>query len=282
MTNKANQDWVDVRIDPFSQIETIRAHFTGHAYDPHFHDAYLIGVTEQGIQQFHCDRKKYHSLVGDTFFLEPGAIHDGHAPQEGGFTYKMLYLPPKWLEGELMKMSFSLPSLYELKFHSTLSHDLRLSEHIHNAFYAFHQQETKITQETALTNLLSELLQTENWVVEIASPTPMQAKRARDFIHEFAHTDIGLDDMASSIETDRFRLNRLFKQEYGLSPHAYLVQLRLSSARKQIAQGTPISEAATNWGFADQSHLGRWFKRAYRLSPAAYQRSCTNIPDSHS
>src|SRR5689334_11674384 len=51
------QSWIDLKQDAETGIETIRAHFEGHAYDPHWHDSYLIGYTEQGIQQFHCRRE---------------------------------------------------------------------------------------------------------------------------------------------------------------------------------------------------------------------------------
>ena len=37
------QSWVDLKQDADTGIEVIRAHFEGHAYDPHWHDSYLIG-----------------------------------------------------------------------------------------------------------------------------------------------------------------------------------------------------------------------------------------------
>lgn len=62
-----------------------------------------MGVTEEGVQQFHCRRERFHSTPGKVFLLEPGEIHDGDAPTEGGFTYRMLYLDPQWLERELRR-----------------------------------------------------------------------------------------------------------------------------------------------------------------------------------
>jgi transcriptional regulator, AraC family len=76
---------------------------------------------------------------------------------------------------------------------------------------------------------------------------------------------------------DRFKLTRQFKQAFGQSPHAYLVRLRLRSARVLLAQGIEPVQVAAQVGFADQSHLGRWFQRAYRMTPASYQRQCTNV-----
>jgi AraC-like DNA-binding protein len=78
---------------------------------------------------------------------------------------------------------------------------------------------------------------------------------------------------------DRFRLSRQFKQAFGRTPHAYLVQLRLRAARTLLACGGEPAQVAIDVGFSDQSHLGRWFRRAYRITPAAYRRACTNVLD---
>ena len=79
-------NWIDLAQDADTGIETLRAHFEGHAYDPHWHDSYLVGVTEQGVQQFNCRRARHQSTPGKVFLLEPGDIHDGEAPTADGFT----------------------------------------------------------------------------------------------------------------------------------------------------------------------------------------------------
>ena len=113
-------DWIDLKKDAETCIETIRAHFEGHAYDPHFHDSYLIGFTEQGVQQFHCRRTLHSSTPGQVFLLEPGELHDGHAPTPGGFTYSMLYLDPHWIERELRALFEDAPNQCQPAFAKTL------------------------------------------------------------------------------------------------------------------------------------------------------------------
>ncbi|MFO6372548.1 AraC family ligand binding domain-containing protein, partial [Pseudomonas aeruginosa] len=54
-----SRDWIDLARDAETGIETLRAHFEGHAYDPHWHDSYLIGYTEIGVQQFNCRRRRH-------------------------------------------------------------------------------------------------------------------------------------------------------------------------------------------------------------------------------
>lgn len=65
-----DQHWIELSQDADTGIESIRAHFQGHAYDPHWHDSYLVGVTEQGVQQFNCRRMKHLSTPGKVFMLE--------------------------------------------------------------------------------------------------------------------------------------------------------------------------------------------------------------------
>jgi AraC-like DNA-binding protein len=275
------QNWIDLKQDALSGIETMRAHFEGHAYDPHWHDSYLVGVTEQGVQQFNCRRQKHLSTPGKVFMLEPGDIHDGDAPHAEGFTYRTLYLEPQWLDRELRSLFEQTPASTQLSFAATLADDARLATATANAFQTLHDEELRIVRQTALDTLLSSLTSHLRWRTLITPDPrlPLVAQRARDFLHSHMTQDIGLDDLARETGVDRFRLTRAFKAAFGIAPHAYLIQLRLAKARQLLARGElPVAVAAA-LGFADQSHLGRWFQRAYRLTPADYRRRCSNLPD---
>jgi AraC-like DNA-binding protein len=277
----ATQNWITLKQDAESGIETIRAHFEGHAYDPHWHDSYLVGLTEQGVQQFHCRHVRHQSTPGGVFLLEPGEIHDGDAPMSEGFTYRTLYLEPHWLERELRALFEQAPEHCELSFAATLARDPRLAECTAQAFNALHSEDLRIVRQTTLDNLLGSLTQHLRWRKRINPDPrlPLVAQRARDYLHSHLHQDIGLDDLAQATGVDRFRLTRAFKAAFGLAPHAYLIQLRLARARRLLALGQTPGDVAASLGFSDQSHLGRWFQRAYRMSPADYRKRCSNLPD---
>ncbi|AUG02598.1 AraC family transcriptional regulator [Pseudomonas sp. 09C 129] len=274
-------NWIDLAQDADTGIETLRAHFTGHAYDPHWHDSYLVGVTEEGVQQFHCRRERFHSTPGKVFLLEPGEIHDGDAPTESGFTYRMLYLDPNWLERELSALFEEAPADSQLSFATTLASDQRLALATSNAFHSLHHGELRIVRQSAMDQLLDQLTGHLHWRKRYhADPRlPLVAHQARDYLHAHAQQDISLDELGAVCGVDRFRLTRAFKAAYGLPPHAYLVQLRLAKARRLLARGEQPAEVAMALGFADQSHMGRWFVRAYGLTPAAYRKRCSNLPD---
>lgn len=269
-------NWIDLQQDGDTGIETIRAHFEGHAYDPHWHDSYLVGFTEQGIQQFHCRRTRHDSIPGRLFFVEPGEIHDGHAPAEGGFTYSLLYLDPDWLQRELRQLGTAGAAFGEPGFATTLVSDPRLIASVARAFTVLRQPSLRLERDDALDDLLRRLLphlgRRERCLDD--PRLPRVAIRARDYLHSHCQEDIGLQALAEQCGVDRFRLTRAFKAAFGLAPHAYLVQLRLSHARQRLADGDSPAAVASHLGFADQSHLGRWFRRAYGLTPAAYRQRC--------
>lgn len=276
-----NRNWIDLAQDGDTGIETIRAHFQGHAYDPHWHDSYLVGVTEQGVQQFNCRRRRNVSTPGQVFLLEPGEIHDGHAPTEEGFTYSMLYLDPQWVAREMHALFEDAPAGCQPSFADTLAHDPTLAHATLQAFHALHGNEVRMLRQAAIDHLLAKMTGHLHWRLRQQQDPrlPQVALRARDYLHAHLDEEIGLDDLARATGVDRFRLTRAFKAAFGLAPHAYLIQLRLARARTLLARGDTPAQVASALGFADQSHLGRWFRRAYRLTPADYRKRCSKLPD---
>jgi AraC-like DNA-binding protein len=275
-----SDNWLEARRDPETGIESLRAHFSGHAYDPHDHDDMLVGYTEQGVQRFRCRRSLHTSVPGRAILIEPGALHDGHAPEAGGFTYAMLYLPQAWVERATRRLNVPGLQRVDAAFAHTLVDDSGLVDAIRQAFLAIYGNEGRLARDQTLDRLLRRLAG-HLGDMPMAGGVAMSATiaRVRDFLHDHMDGNVGLDELASIAGIDRFRLTRLFQQAFGTSPHAYLVRLRLRAARRLLAYGRTPAEVAAEVGFADQSHLGRWFRRAYRMTPAAYRRMCTNVPD---
>ena len=278
----APHNWIDLSQDADTGIETLRAHFEGHAYDPHWHDSYLMGVTEQGVQQFNCRRARHNSVPGQVFLVEPGEVHDGDAPTADGFTYHMLYLDPQWLAREVSAgggmrrstVNWASPAPWPT-IHAWRCPPAKPSRHCSSG-------ELRIVRQTGN----GPLARTPHRPTPLAHPLPRRSAPAaggpkgREYLHDHPHQDVGIDQLAPASGVDRFRLSRAFKGAFGLPPHAYLVQLRLSKRPTPARQGRATRDGGDGLGFADQSHLGRWFARAYGLTPAVYRKRCSNVPDS--
>jgi AraC-like DNA-binding protein len=97
--------------------------------------------------------------------------------------------------------------------------------------------------------------------------------RVRELLADRVADNLRLDDLADAAEMSRFHLIRLFRQRYGVTPFAYQRNLRVERARDALRHGEALADAATEVGFADQSHLGRAFRAVMGATPGQYRQS---------
>jgi AraC family transcriptional regulator len=84
--------------------------------------------------------------------------------------------------------------------------------------------------------------------------------------HIRAHLDEPIDIaiLASIANRSPFHFSRVFKRSVGMSPHRFVVHMRLERAAELVrARQGSLAEIAVRTGFADQSHLTRWARRVY-------------------
>ena len=102
-------------------------------------------------------------------------------------------------------------------------------------------------------------------------------KRIKEYV--FAHLDepIEVAALAGVAARSPFHFTRLFTQAVGVTPHRYVVHLRLRRAIELIRDGrSGLAEIAAHTGFADQSHLSRWVRRVHGVSPTELT-ACTRL-----
>jgi AraC-like DNA-binding protein len=85
--------------------------------------------------------------------------------------------------------------------------------------------------------------------------------------------DLRLEDLAKGVGLTTFQLIGLFKRTTGLTPHAYLTQVRLSMACRRLRHSQAIADVAADVGFYDQSALTKHFKRCYGITPLQFARA---------
>jgi AraC family transcriptional regulator len=103
---------------------------------------------------------------------------------------------------------------------------------------------------------------------------PRAVSDALEFIHANYARELSLTDIAGAAHLSPFHLARLFKQSLGVSPHQYVIQVRVNNARWLLSAGSgerSLAEVASAVGFADQSHLTRHFKRVTGLTPRQFR-----------
>jgi AraC family transcriptional regulator len=93
-------------------------------------------------------------------------------------------------------------------------------------------------------------------------------RQLRDYILANLHEPIEVAALAGIAGRSEFHFTRVFTRSVGMSPHRYVVHLRLERAIELMRDGqSGLAEIAASTGFADQSHLSRWVRRVHGVSP---------------
>ena len=81
-----------------------------------------------------------------------------------------------------------------------------------------------------------------------------------------------LDRLSLEAGISKFHFVRLFRTSTGLTPHAFLVGLRMGAARTMLSR-TDLSVAAiaTRCGYAHAEHFGTAFAKRFGVSPRAFR-----------
>jgi AraC-like DNA-binding protein len=109
-----------------------------------------------------------------------------------------------------------------------------------------------------------------------STPPRPTVERARSYLEHNYQQQFGMDELAAAVGASRYHLARTFAAEFGVTPHEYLLQVRLARARALLSQDIPVQRAAADTGFSDQSHFTRHFRRVYGVTPMRYVAAIRN------
>jgi AraC family transcriptional regulator len=102
---------------------------------------------------------------------------------------------------------------------------------------------------------------------------PWQAKHIRSFIEDKLDASIRATDLAGVVRLSTSHFFRAFRQTFGESPLAYIMQRRIRRAQElMLTSRLPLSQVALECGLCDQAHLCRVFRRIVGINPNAWRR----------
>ncbi len=99
---------------------------------------------------------------------------------------------------------------------------------------------------------------------------PSQMKSLCAWLQEHIEGPLTVGLMAAQVGLSAAHFSREFKRSTGSTPWDYVVRMRLDRARDSLLNGDSPAGVASQFGFADQSHLARLFKVRFGLSPSAF------------
>lgn len=106
-----------------------------------------------------------------------------------------------------------------------------------------------------------------------------EIERARNHVKEhYAELGLGIEDLARVAGYSRYHFTRLFKQQVGIAPYAYLLRFRLRRALERISStDDPIKKIAGEVGFSDYAYFCNVFKKYTGSTPAGVRKNMIEI-----
>ncbi len=245
-------------------IEWAQAFFRDRAFAPHRHDSYAIGLTLSGVQTFAYRGEGRQCLAGALHVLHPDETHDGAPGSADGFGYRILYVDPALIGAA--RGGGPLPFVADPVVSGASPPARRLAGAVGSVDGPL--------DEGAANDLIVTLADALRTLAGEAARRPAMDSRAVSRVRDALIAEAGEATPMAALEAvaglDRWSLARQFRAAYGTSPHRFRTMRRLERARRLMAAGVGLAEAAAASGFADQSHMTRQFKRAYGLTPARW------------
>ncbi len=95
--------------------------------------------------------------------------------------------------------------------------------------------------------------------------------------HSFAES-ISLNAMIAEAHISKYHFIRLFKQMYGMTPHQYLISVRLQNAKHQLKwTDDSISKICYEVGFDSVSSFCNLFKRITSQTPTEFRNAFLDL-----
>jgi len=256
------------------------ARFSAFRFEPHYHLDCHIALVADGVQRQSLHGESLLLTRGAIQLMPPGEVHDGTAGSDESYTLQTFRLSPALLKGlgEEITGKHHFPSQASVVLRDTQLADQLIAIHtaLQNASADPLLEDARVM--TLFESLFARLLKPSPQVVA-GTLTPHQLLRVRDFMEAHLCEKITLEDLALLLGLDRFRFLKLFKRTVGMTPHAWLLRLRLERAVELITMkhDMSITDIAHAVGFFDQSHFTRAFRAAYGVTPARFQRPSVNF-----
>ena len=237
---------------------------------PHLHETYSLGVLESGLASVRTPRGEFMAKRGSIFAFAPGEVHSVRSECTDGFASLMFYPVPTALTGSFTPEGwryglFRQPVLDDPETATAL---LRANEELGG--------NARSDRAAGAFQRALAMMATRHALIDRSASDSLVRRHVeyvKDAFREDPARPVRLETLAKARGITRFHLIRIFRSSIGLSPYAYLIQLRVCRAQEMLRHGASVATAAYACGFSDQSHLTRAFGLTVGVPPGQYRRA---------
>jgi AraC-like DNA-binding protein len=267
--DKAPRFWRDDAL-PFIEARSI-ADGREVCYTPHSHEHFSIGAITAGRSTYLHEQLEFQVSAGTVVLMNPGDVHACNPIDDQPWSYLMLYVETPWLTDLQHQLGFGQDQAFR-RFSITHLHDADLFAGLKGLYEVLvDEQHDILRKHSAAVEFFTDVQQRLNPGDQPLRESNFKLERAAEYIRDNCTQLLKLEDICAAAQLSPSYLIRAFKQHYGMTPHAFVLNQRIQFAREQLRSGKLIADVALEAGFADQAHFQRVFKQHLAATPGQYK-----------
>jgi AraC-like DNA-binding protein len=240
-------------------------------YARHSHEHFSIGAITAGRSTYVHEQSAFEVSAGTVVLMNPGDVHACNPIDDQPWSYLMLYVETPWLTDLQHQLGFAQDQAYR-RFTVTHLHDASLFAGLKGLYEVLvDDQQDVLHKHSAAVEFFTDVQQRLNPADQPLREPNFKLERAADYIRDNCTQMLKLEDICAAAQLSPSYLIRAFKQHYGMTPHAFLLNRRIQFARDRLRSGQLIADVALEAGFADQAHFQRVFKQHLAATPGQYR-----------
>jgi AraC-like DNA-binding protein/quercetin dioxygenase-like cupin family protein len=249
-------------------LELFRGSYVKYKAARHYHTVPAIGIVEQGAMTSYYRGATHILPTGTVFLINPGEVHAPGPAKAPGWLLRVFYFEKKFYQ--------SLSSIFghnPLRFSHVFVKDQTLADSLLTLHRAMEDSNDSLEIDSTFVSIFGRLA--EHYACDRAQSSTAASERnkinrVKQYLEAHYIKNHTLEELSVVAQLSPYYLLRTFQRAVGLTPHAYLNQIRIELAMQLLREGKAISEAAFDTGFTDQSHFTRNFKLMMGVTPGQF------------
>ncbi|MBT2720537.1 AraC family transcriptional regulator [Bacillus sp. ISL-46] len=252
-------------VQEIGSFQTKPNYFTEREHLP----SYLIVFTRGGKGYLTYDNKKYTLLPNQIFFIDCMNYHYYETDKKELWDIIWVHFNGPASQGHyhyFQRHESPVVSVPENSHITQIMSNLLDVQQTHD----FHKEPIS---SKLITDLLTELIFAANTTIPSGALIPDSISSIMKELEKRFNARISLDQLASAHAISKFHLVREFKKYTGITPNEYLINCRISYAKKLLKYSDlSVSEIAYSVGIDNVSHFINLFKSREQITPLTYRK----------
>jgi len=256
----------------FAELNYSKEYFLN--YSKHSHETFSIGLIGSGGLEvkFHSHPKQY-LYPNQVVIFNPNQVHTTNSKIKNTSDYYTLHVNKQWCK----KVQTGLFGLQEnfIDTKQNILDEKNIYDDLIEIFKDIILNNNAFVNkklEKALVDILKEYSHLDK-KYEKNEYKNRFLDNVEKYILDNIDNPITLEDIASEVGYNEAYITRVFKKEFGLTPHAFLINKRIEKAKRKLlkSKNVNLAQLSNEVGFYDQSHFSKVFKRVFAMTPNKYK-----------